>query len=119
MEADEIPITWRTMPMRQLISELHQGWSPKCAIEASLNETEWGVIKTTAIQHMLFQEEENKQLPMELEPRLDLELEDGDILITRAGPRVRAGVACLVRRVRKKLILCDKAYRFRAQLDAV
>lgn len=37
----------------------------------------------------------------------------GDILITRAGPKVRVGVCCLVRKVRKKLINCDKVYRLK------
>ncbi len=64
---------------------------------------------------MQFLEAENKRLPPELTPRPELELMAGDLLITRAGPRVRAGVACLVQFVRKKLILCDKAYRFRVK----
>jgi type I restriction enzyme, S subunit len=35
------------------------------------------------------------------------------MLITRAGPRARAGVCCLVRSIRPRLMACDKVYRFR------
>jgi len=36
-----------------------------------------------------------------------------DILITRAGPRIRVGVCCMVRTTRPKLINCDKVYRIK------
>ncbi|RZK25280.1 MAG: hypothetical protein EOO43_05930, partial [Flavobacterium sp.] len=45
--------------------------------------------------------------------RLVDRLEAGDILITRAGPRVRVGVCCMVKHTRPKLINCDKVYRIR------
>ena len=114
LDGDELPHLWQVKQLRDVVVGLHQGWSPKCDIEASADGHEWGVIKTTAIQHMQFLECENKRLPPNLIPRRELELIEGDVLITRAGPRVRAGVACLVRKARKRLILCDKAYRFRA-----
>nr|WP_227749585.1 restriction endonuclease subunit S [Bacillus amyloliquefaciens] len=103
----------------ELTSELNQGWSPKCENYPSEDYKKWGVIKTTAIQHMEFIEEENKQLPDSLEPREKHELKTGDILITRAGPRIRVGVCCLIKKVRPRLLLCDKAYRFRANLEQV
>jgi type I restriction enzyme, S subunit len=103
----------------ELISGLNQGWSPKCENYPSKDYQKWGVIKTTAIQHMEFIEEENKQLPDSLDPREKHELKAGDILITRAGPRIRVGVCCLIKKVRPRLLLCDKAYRFRANLKRV
>ena len=96
-----------------LVLEMGQGWSPKCKENPSPNEKIWGVIKTTAIQHLLFNDSENKELPSTLAPREHLEIKSGDILITRAGPRNRVGVACLVEKTRRRLILCDKAYRVR------
>jgi type I restriction enzyme S subunit len=56
---------------------------------------------------------ENKRLPEALTPRVHLELKEGDLLITRAGPRARAGVCCLVGKIRPRLMICDKVYRFR------
>jgi len=64
---------------------------------------------------MEFIEHENKQLPINLEPREKHELKAGDVLITRAGPRIRVGVCCLIKQVRPRLLLCDKAYRFRVK----
>ena len=94
-----------------VIEELGQGWSPKCCNEPSINDNEWAVIKTTAIQPCSFIENENKKLPENLEPRQKHELKAGDILITRAGPKIRVGVCCLIKKVRPRLINCDKAYR--------
>lgn len=93
---------------------LHQGWSPQCEKEASKDDQTWGVLKTTAIQSGEFLPEFNKALPNSLSPRVGLEVQTGDILITCAGPRVRCGVPCLVRRTRSKLILSGKMYRMRA-----
>ena len=62
---------------------------------------------------MRFLEDENKCLPDSLLPRSGLELNRGDLLITRAGPRARAGICCLVRSTRPRLMACDKVYRFR------
>lgn len=104
---------WREYAIKNLVLNLNQGWSPKCESFPSVDYRSWGVIKTTAIQHMQFIEEENKQLPISLVPKVQHELHTGDILITRAGPRIRVGVCCLIKQVRPRLLLCDKAYRFR------
>ncbi len=111
--------TTKYVNVGDVIEELGQGWSPKCCNEPSLNDTEWGVIKTTAIQPCCFIEGENKKLPKILEPRQKHELKVGDILITRAGPKVRVGVCCLVKKVRPRLINCDKAYRILLKKDII
>jgi type I restriction enzyme S subunit len=104
---------WPTVSLGKTLQSLDQGWSPNCEIEASPSAELWGVIKTTAVQALKFIEGENKRLPDALTPRPKLELRKGDLLITRAGPRARAGVCCLVRTVRPRLMACDKVYRFR------
>ncbi len=111
----DFPSTWNKKLLGDVVEGLKQGWSPKCENFPSPSDDIWGVIKTTAVQSLRFVEGENKQLPSHLEPRPELELVEGDLLITRAGPRARAGVTCLVSSVRPKLIVCDKVYRFRAK----
>jgi len=111
----ELPEGWKWTKLSEIIRTLDQGWSPKCENKASSNNEEWAVIKTTAVQSGSFIETENKILPSNLEPREQHELKVGDILITRAGPRVRAGVCCMIKHVRPKLINCDKAYRIRVK----
>lgn len=113
-DLQELPEGWCWVALDQIINGLQQGWSPKCEIDGSTAPEDWAVIKTTSIQAMSFHPNENKRLPSTLPPVEDLQIRSGDILITRAGPRVRAGVCCLVHEVRNRLILCDKAYRFRA-----
>ncbi len=103
-------------PVQELIRSLDQGWSPKCDPTPALAD-EWAVIKTTAIQSIWFEEGANKRLPTSLTPREAIELTAGDVLITRAGPRSRVGITCLVRSTRPKLMLCDKAYRLRTDPD--
>ena len=98
---------------------LHQGWSPQCEGTPAKSIQEWGVLKTTAIQDGDFLPEYNKRLPKALTPRPDIEVKEGDILITCAGPRIRCGVPCLVRKTRPKLMLSGKMYRFRVQEDFV
>jgi len=112
-------IKYPKKPISEVIESVGQGWSPRCENYASLNEKDWAVIKTTSIQPMKFDGNQNKKLPDTLEPKSHLELKKGDILITRAGPRSRVGIACLVRKTRKHLLLCDKAYRIRCKKNLV
>ena len=105
------------VPISKAIKTLDQGWSPQCESESRSSSDEWAVIKTTAIQSMEFRAEENKLLPPGLVSRAHLSLMGGDLLITRAGPRTRVGVTCLVKSDLPRLMICDKAYRLRAKLD--
>jgi type I restriction enzyme S subunit len=98
---------------------LHQGWSPQCEGHPSESEKIWGMLKTTSIQPGEFQSQHNKRLPDSLEPRPHLEVQAGDLLITCAGPRVRCGVACLVRKTRKRLMISGKMYRFRVPSERI
>ena len=109
---------WPQKPIADVIESMEQGWSPKCESEPSIDDSTWAVIKTTAIQNLRFIEVENKRLPSSLKPRSHIELFEGDLLVTRAGPRNRVGVACLIKKgTRPRLMLCDKAYRLRCKLN--
>ena len=109
---NELPEGWKLVKIEEIINNLDQGWSPKCENHPG-KEDEWSVIKTTAVQYGRFNATENKKLPANLIPRKQHELVTGDILITRAGPRVRVGVCCLVKNIRRKLLNCDKVYRIK------
>lgn len=116
----ELPKGWVTAPIGVLLAQLpsgkdiDQGWSPRCENFPSENEETWGALKTTAIQDGWFEAEHTKQLPEHLNPKPELEVRPGDILLTCAGPRVRCGVVCRVNEVRRKLFISGKMYRFRA-----
>jgi len=101
------------------LESLGQGWSPRCEKEPSPDEHTWGVIKTTAVQSLEYRQVENKRLPDALEPRPKHQVLAGDLLVTRAGPRVRVGICCLVKETRPKLMICDKVYRLRVKEDVI
>lgn len=121
----QLPHGWAKAPIVELLAPLsdgrviHQGWSPQCAQGASPSSDVWGVLKTTSIQNGRFLPEHNKLLPDALEPRNLLEVHEGDILLTCAGPRIRCGVPCLVRSTRPKLIISGKMYRMRAMVPYI
>ena len=106
-----------SMTIRDCIEDMGQGWSPKCMRTPVLKDTEWAVITTTAVQPMKFIFNENKKLPDTLEPRTKHLIEIGDILITRAGPRMRCGICCMVKHTKARLINCDKVYRIKVKKD--
>lgn len=108
---------WDRIPIGIAIESLDQGWSPQCENESTQGDNDWGVMKTTAVQPLQYLDAENKRLPDKLKPRPHLELAPGDLLITRAGPRSRVGIACLVRATRPRIMLCDKVYRLRSKQD--
>ena len=91
-----------------------RGWSPQCLSNPSPDENVWGVLKTTAVQMGQYEPEHNKELPASLEPKIGLEVNPGDFLVTTTGPRNRCGIVCHVRETRKKLIFSGKILRFRA-----
>jgi type I restriction enzyme S subunit len=119
----EIGKTWSIAKMKDILqqdksgSKLGQGWSPQCESEAALAESDWGSLKTTSVQYGEFDWRHNKLLPSHLEPRPLLEIEVGDFLITRLGPRNRCGVICQVKSTKKRIMLPDKMFRFRPNLD--
>jgi type I restriction enzyme S subunit len=107
------------VPLQELIGRIAQGWSPKCDLTREALPDEWAIITTTAVQPMQYLDNQGKPLPEELVPRPGIEIKNGDFLMTRKGPRKRAGVACLVRSTRHRLMVCDTVYRFRCDESKV
>ena len=108
-----------SIPLKALIGKIAQGWSPKCELNRDALPDEWAIITTTAVQPMQYLDNQGKPLPSKFEPRPHLEIKTGDFLVTRKGPRKRAGVACLVRTTRHRLMVCDTVYRFRCDESKV
>lgn len=104
---------WPQIPLKKLIGGIGQGWSPKCEMNRDALPDEWAIITTTAVQPMRYIDNQGKPLRSTFEGRPHIEIKVGDFLMTRKGPRRRAGVACLVRTTRTRLMVCDTVYRFR------
>jgi type I restriction enzyme, S subunit len=110
-DVPDLPDHWVWARLGIIATRMDSGWSPACIPEPAA-KGEWGVLKTTAVQTLQYQEVQNKALPPNLEPRPEHEVMDGDILFTRAGPMNRVGILCVARPTRKKLMISDKIIRF-------
>ncbi|MBS1488952.1 MAG: restriction endonuclease subunit S [Bacteroidetes bacterium] len=108
----EIPENWVWCRLGEIIYDTEGGKSPNCLHEPA-KDNEWGVIKTTAVQEMYFLENENKVLPSNFIVSEQHKVIEGDILITRAGPKNRVGIVCCVENLTKNLILSDKTIRIK------
>ena len=106
----ELPEGWKWVRLGDLAGFLDAGKSPNCQ-KVPVKGEEWGVITTTAIQLGYFDEIQNKVLPESFSVNPSMQVKAGDILITRAGPTNRTGVACLVKEIHYNLILSDKTLR--------
>ncbi len=111
---DEIPFDlpngWVWCRLRSAILGTGAGKSPNCDKRPKLGD-EWGVLTTTAIQDCEFKPNENKVLPQKFAINEEQEVGFEDLLITRAGPRNRTGIVCVVDKPFCKLILSDKTVR--------
>ena len=114
----EIPESWKWTTLGDIIWYIDAGKSPNCE-KRSVADTQWGVITTTAVQLGRFDDEQNKVLPANYVVNISMQVKRGDILITRAGPTNRTGIACLVKLVRYNLILSDKTLRINMTDDFV
>lgn len=108
----EIPWHWAWCRLGEAIYDTDSGKSPNC-LNQSVKNDQWGVIKTTAVQELFFLENENKILPENFIVNEQYKIYEGDILITRAGPKNRVGVVCCVEKLTRNLILSDKTIRLK------
>lgn len=113
----DLPASWVWLPLGAIIRAMDAGWSPQCENHPRSREDEWGVLKTTAVQALSFDSMQHKLLPAKLTPRPEFQAEVGDILLTRAGPKNRVGVSCVVDVPCPKLMISDKLIRFHAVGD--
>ena len=106
----EIPDSWEWCRLKDIIIGTGAGKSPNCEKRPKL-ENEWGVITTTAIQYCAFLPNKNKVLPSSFVVNELQVVKDKDLLITRAGPKNRTGIVCVVDKPCDHLILSDKTVR--------
>lgn len=113
-----IPNSWRWCRLKEVFSDITSGKNPVCEKRSAEGE-EWGVIKTTAIQKGKFIECENKVLPSSFVFPIDCKISCGDFLMTKAGPRNRVGICCVVKELNRKLILSGHTVRLSLSRDLI
>lgn len=114
----EIPSHWEVKRLRHIVRRIEQGWSPECE-NRQAHEDEWGVLKAGCVNRGSFVESEHKALPSSLAPMAELEIAEGDVLMSRAsGSRELVGSVAVVPKCRPRLLLCDKIFRLQVAIGA-
>ena len=113
----ELPQNWAWTRLGEVVENMGSGWSPACEEGERTDPTKWAVLRTTAVQLNEYRPREHKVIPSKFTPRPEIEVKNGDVLITRAGPLNRVGVSCWVTDTPPRLMLSDKIVRFHAVAD--
>ena len=101
---------WECVELGSLLDDIEAGKSLK-APGRPAEDTEWGVIKVSAMTWGFFDERENKAVLDQAGVQERFEIEEGDLLFSRANTSELVGAAVLVERTRPKLLLSDKSMR--------
>ncbi len=83
------------------------GWSPTC-IGSPRRSGHWGVLKVSAVSWGAFDANANKELPADLTPRPEYEVQGGDFLLSRANTEELVARSVVVGTAEPKLMLSDK-----------
>lgn len=111
--ANRLDVNTSSFPVKMLgeiIADLENGWSPQC-LPRRATDNEWGVLKVGAVSFGVFDQEQNKALPENLQPVSRYEVKPGDLIISRANIAQYVGACALVKETRSNLMLCDKLFR--------
>ena len=111
--------TWEVCTVRDVIERHFCGPSPDCEERQIFAPEEWGVLKTTAITWAGWNEAAHKVLPKAFWEQPQIEVHEGDVLVTKAGPRHRVGVVCHVPRTRSQLVVSGKMIGLRPKPEVV
>jgi type I restriction enzyme S subunit len=105
---------WKEFSVRDVIAVHFCGPSPTCEERNITGAFEWGVLKTTAAtKENGWDWTKHKALPKTFWNREHLELKAGDVIVTKAGPRHRVGVAAWVDYVPRRIIVSGKMIALR------
>jgi type I restriction enzyme S subunit len=99
------------IPLSNFVSRIESGKSPATDGRQASSD-EWGVLKVGAVSFGIFDEHENKALPVSFDVPSALEVHRGDFIMSRANTVELVGACALVRKTRPKLMLSDKTFRF-------
>mgnify|MGYP000875024144 CR=1 FL=1 len=111
-----VPAHWEVQAIKRLLLSVEQGWSPQCE-NFPAESGQWGVLKVGCVNGGRFNADENKALPVDLEPLPELGIRRGDVLVSRANTRELVGSVAVADRDYEHLLLCDKLYRLRVRPD--
>ena len=91
---------------------IESGFSPVCEGPRE-SACQWAILGLGAVTTGTFKPSENKRLPANVPPRPELEVHDGDVLVTRKNTYDLVAACALVRTPPPRLLLPDTIFRFR------
>lgn len=106
----EVPAHWETTELSRCLERIDTGWTPD-SMQRHADESEWAVLKVGCVRDGKFYEDEHKALSSELDVPIALEVQAGDLLMSRANTLELVGSVGLIRETRPRLTLSDKTFR--------
>ncbi|MEJ8850402.1 restriction endonuclease subunit S [Variovorax rhizosphaerae] len=106
----ELPVGWEWTRMGTVVNGSEAGWSPTC-IGSPRRPGHWGVLKVSAVSWGEFDATANKELPLDLAPKPEYEVRDGDFLLSRANTAELVARSVVVTTAEPRLMLSDKVIR--------
>jgi len=91
---------------------IESGFSPVCDGPRE-SSSQWAVLGLGAVTTGVFNPEENKRLPDSVAPLPELEVQNGDLLVTRKNTYDLVAACVYVRKPPPRLLLPDTIFRFR------
>jgi type I restriction enzyme S subunit len=107
---DELPEGWRWGVLDDVLARIEAGRSFRCEPRQARDQ-EWGVVKVSAMTWGEFRESEQKAVPAGKEFDRRHEIQQGDILVSRANTADYVGAPVIVKDTRPRLLLSDKSLR--------
>jgi type I restriction enzyme S subunit len=105
-----LPNGWAAIRLGDVAVRIEAGFSPQCE-GRSKTETEWGVLKISAVSWDEFDPGENKALPANIDPPEQYEVRDGDFLMSRANTSELIAKSVIANQPPPRLLLNDKTLR--------
>jgi type I restriction enzyme, S subunit len=106
------PREWPQQPLGELLSSIENGWSPKCH-DRSVEGDEWGVLKLGSVTYCKYRPSENKALPFTERHHPEIEVKQGDLLLTRKNTYELVAACAYVFDTPPNLMLPDLIFRLR------
>lgn len=103
---------------KDVVPRIDSGKSPVCESRPAA-DNEWGVLKLSAVTTGEFLQDENKAYLEDTESLSHLEIQLGDLLMTRKNTPELVGAVSLVRETRPNLMLPDLIFRLNLNKDLV
>jgi len=119
MSDSTVPEGWTRVAVRDLIIRKFTGPSPTCEERPIASDEEWGLLKTTAITWDGWREGAHKVPPKSYWGNKSIEVQSGDVLVTKAGPRHRVGVVVHVESTRPHIMVSGKMIGLRPKTTIV